>query len=136
MDAPAKVRRSRVGPRSRGGVVELGGQQSLGVPPGGLSERPPATSTRPFRSRVAVWRCRASSIGPVASHVPVAGSKSSALARVTPSEFVSWDKHSTRHLYASVGQEGRLAVALLDHSIGRGPGSRAWVVYLGAYARQ
>ena len=45
------------------------------------SSMPPATSTCPFGSNVAVCESRAVAMLPVAVHVPVAGSYSSALAK-------------------------------------------------------
>src|ERR1700728_517118 len=44
--------------------------------------KPPATSTLPSGSRVAVWYSRSTCIRPVSVQVPVAGSYSSALRRV------------------------------------------------------
>jgi hypothetical protein len=50
----------------------------------GLTPKPPATSTRPSRSRTAARASRATFMSPVRVHAPVEGSKISAALRTLP----------------------------------------------------
>src|SRR6266508_110438 len=63
---------------ARRGECQRGGIEDLSLRGRRLQRRPPAMSTRPSRSRVAVWYTRGSPIGVTLMHVSVNGSYTSA----------------------------------------------------------
>src|SRR3989442_1786815 len=63
---------------------------------------PPATSTLPFESSVAVWLSRAPAMVPVVDQVPEAGSYNSAPAKDPPPDAVSPPVTSTLPLDSNV----------------------------------